>query len=237
MNELKKFLKISKNDIWLLPVTVAIGGLFGSIMSDVVAAFDGGRSSQGIDIIGGILAYSMVIIMSYFVTIVGYGNYFNLVVSMGGTRKSLWRSYVASTVISVFAACIVANLVGRLEMWKIDTFYTYHGYMDRLNPTALRYMLPSAAVTTGFGMLAATLMARYGRKIYAIVYILFIGAVWGTGNILDVDETSGKIAIELNRILGTLADLGLPLYALGVAIMLILFGISYLITRRQQVNV
>lgn len=238
MKALMNQIRLQK-DIYLIGFGI-IGGLFvlGTILHEIILIADG--SAGDVFCMGSMMSVAGIGAAMLFGVPTNMVNVFNYAVSMGRTRRRFFPAYA----LGIFFAALVLEaavvLLHAAERARLRLMYPNLGIDD---PAGImlhwNILLPIALLATTVGVLCGVLIIKFGRMALWIMSILWglvcIGMPRGIEVLLEhPDNPLARLVISGAEWLLSLGAIGL--IVLAAAVCMILLAVSYLLLRRQQVN-
>lgn len=167
-------------------MTTILMGLFGWALMYFVTR--GAPETNGFAGLGGILAAAGLAIYTAIMAIGQMWTGFNLAVSMNSTRKHFFVSYY----LVIFAGAMIGlGMVGIIG-WAEDCFYrgVYQGLSPAVDflPFLRNYGILTMVVLVMVLGFCGTLLLRYGRKVFWVLWAVWMIVVLGLPRIIDAAE-------------------------------------------------
>ncbi len=234
---IRKQLRAQGTDVIWGPVIMLAAGIVGMSIMFAMMKFDvadGEWFCLG-TMLGGIVAafYGFIWISA------GIGFYFNMEVAMGCSRKEFFFSYyltgfVMNGVYAIIMAimCIIENALGRMLYPGMENDIDLLYYI-------IRGGIPAVVVLTVIGGFCGTLVLRYGKKAFWVLWAIWMVLCLGGPRISDAvsdapDSVFGKIGTAVEVLLESVSVNIWILF--GAAIVLACGVADFLMLRRQQVT-
>lgn len=223
-------------DSLMFEIVLMIGSsLIGAVLFQIIVRAD--KSVTSYFALGTFIGCMMLIIYA-FVMAAGVAVYFNTEVSMGCTRKEFFMSYFAVCVIGNIFAVILLVLICRAETTIYDRIYPALGREIDLLPYLLRFGIPAAIGLVVVGVLCGTLVMRFGKKAFWIIWGLWMFGCLGIPRIHEATDEAPKSVFGMigNKAMGMFRGIPVNIWIFAaVAFCLVSFVISFHIIRKQQV--
>lgn len=224
---------------WILMGVLALAGtLFGGIMAYVLRGTEGGIDS--FFPLGVLMGIILTVFYSALSIMTGVGNYFNMEISMGCTRKEFFISYFMVSfiwnvvgVVWLSLLCIAESSLARLAAPGVKQEVDFLPYLwEGGIPAALA--IPMIA-----GFLGALVM-RFGKKAFWIMWAVWMILVLGGPRVADAmeeapDSLYGNIGTALASMVKAVP--GNAWIILGTTVSLACFAGTYILLRKQSVTV
>lgn len=228
-----------QKELYIVGSLLTVGAyLFGMILFDLVAASDDGITT--VVYVGSLMALIIIIVFVFLALGIHLVAMFNYAVGMGRARKSFLPAYTAAAFFLFLVLGLELKLLHFLEGQKIRLMYPLLNWEDPAGAVIRwKYLIGFALAGTAFGMFFGAMIIRFGRAAFVVWWLLVVACCIGGPRLLEAclsnpDHVLAKTVID---VLGALARLGAALApVLLIIVALILFGISFLILRKQQVN-
>lgn len=232
-------IKLQK-DVYLTG-TLIMGSLYlvGMILHDILVALDDTFTTSLY--LGSMMALGGIAVFVFFAVGVHLATMFHYAVAMGCTRKSFLPAYMAATFFSFLMLAVELKLMNFLEGLKLELMYPT---LIQLNPVEAvmqwKCLLGIALVGTALGVLVGSLLIKFGKAAMAVLWIVFMAVCIGGPRLLEFclhhqDNVFAKTLMEVFHALAKLGSAAAPVLIIATAA--VLLGISYLLLRRQQVNI
>lgn len=234
---IRKQLRAQGTDVIWGPVIMLAAGIVGMSIMFAMMKFDvadGEWFCLG-TMLGGIVAafYGFIWISA------GIGFYFNMEVAMGCSRKEFFFSYyltgfVMNGVYAIIMAimCIIENALGRMLYPGMENDIDLLSYI-------IRGGIPAVVVLTVIGGFCGTLVLRYGKKAFWVLWAIWMVLCLGGPRISDAvsdapDSVFGKIGTAVEVLLESVS---VNIWILFGAAIVAACGVAdFLMLRRQQVT-
>lgn len=234
---IRKQLRAQGTDVIWGPVIMLAAGIVGMSIMFAMMKFDvadGEWFCLG-TMLGGIVAafYGFIWISA------GIGFYFNMEVAMGCSRKEFFFSYyltgfVMNGVYAIIMAimCIIENALGRMLYPGMENDIDLLSYI-------IRGGIPVVVVLTVTGGFCGTLVLRYGKKAFWVLWTIWMVLCLGGPRISDAvsdapDSVFGKIGTAVEVLLESVS---VNIWILFGAAIVAACGVAdFLMLRRQQVT-
>lgn len=234
---IRKQLRAQGTDVIWGPVIMLAAGIVGMSIMFAMIKFDiadGEWFCLG-TMLGGIVAafYGFIWISA------GIGFYFNMEVAMGCSRKEFFFSYyltgfVMNGVYAIIMAimCIIENALGRMLYPGMENDIDLLSYI-------IRGGIPVVVVLTVTGGFCGTLVLRYGKKAFWVLWAIWMVLCLGGPRISDAvsdapDSVFGKIGTAVEVLLESVS---VNIWILFGAAIVAACGVAdFLMLRRQQVT-
>lgn len=234
---IRKQLRAQGTDVIWGPVIMLAAGIVGMSIMFAMMKFDvadGEWFCLG-TMLGGIVAafYGFIWISA------GIGFYFNMEVAMGCSRKEFFFSYyltgfVMNGVYAIIMAimCIIENALGRMLYPGMENDIDLLYYI-------IRGGIPAVVVLTVIGGFCGTLVLRYGKKAFWVLWAIWMVLCLGGPRISDAvsdapDSVFGKIGTAVEVLLESVS---VNIWILFGAAIVAACGVAdFLMLRRQQVT-
>lgn len=212
--------------------------LLGIIFHDMIVFADDGFTAT--IYLGSMVALGGMVGCMFFVGGIYLTTMYNYAIAMGRTRKSFLPAYMAATFFNFLVFAVELKLLYLLEGLKLGLMYPT---LERLNPieAALQWkcLLAIALMGTALSVLIGALITKFGKAAWFVLWLAFMAVCIGVPRLLEtflghLDNVFVKAVINLIGAFAKLGSAAVPV--LIVAAAAILFGISYLLLRRQRVN-
>lgn len=220
--------------------TLLMGGLylFGIILYDIIAATDDELTTA--IYLGSIVACGGVLVFVFWAMGMHLVTMFNYAVAMGRTRKGFLPAYMAAAFLSLLALCLEMKLLNFLEGLKLRLMYPM---LESEDPTEFvmrwKCLLAIALIGTAVGIFIGTMFIKFGKAALCVCWIIFMAVCIGGPRLLEVclHHPDNVFAEAVVNVFGALAKQGSAvLPAVIIICAAFLFGISYLLLKRQQVR-
>jgi hypothetical protein len=210
--------------------------IFGMVLVQIimrVAAEDG----DDVFYMGSFLSVmALLMIMLFFAGIVET-NYFGCGISMGCNRRGYWSALTLRLWLLYICLQVEIVLMQHVESWILRLTFPDNP-VDSWGGGVLQwsYILPLALAGVGVSLLNTASMVKYGKKAYIAWYVLYVAACLGVPRLvhwLNVIDNS-----LYDRVVDALAShMDLAPWILGLAVAVIGYADSWLMIRKQQVNI
>lgn len=223
-------------------IALLLGGwIFGVIVMSLVLHFG---KEQEYFYLGTLMAWIFLIFIALIYSAAGIIGRFHVVTAFGRTRKTFFPAQAIVSILFVLAGCLEIELLMQIEKnWYLFAYpdlmleSSQRGVMLSMqNNPVMAYMI----ITVGLSNLIAVLILKYGKKAFWVVWVFWMIGSFTIPPILSgmimrkADSYWGRIGIWITEFL---KGFTYPVMAAGtIAICLLLLGASYLIVRKQQVN-
>ncbi|MEY8331873.1 hypothetical protein AALB53_01920 [Lachnospiraceae bacterium 47-T17] len=238
MKALMNQIRLQK-EIYLIGFGI-MGGLFafGTILHEIIIMADGAAGE--VFCMGSMMSVAGIGAAMLFGVPAHMVNIFNYAISMGRTRRSFFPAY---TVGIFFAAMVLetgAVLLHAAERARLRLMYPHLGIDDPAGSVLhWNILLPIALLATTVGVLCGTLIIKFGKMALWILWTLWVAVCIGMPRGIEtLLEHPDNLMVQMVfcgvKWLYSLTAAGLA--ALAAAVCMILLAVSYLLLRRQQVN-
>ena len=234
---IKKQFQVQWED-WLWMVLVIVGSsAVGQILHWIMIRSD--ETTETCFAMGTVMALMMTVIFLLIMTFSQLATYFNAEISMGCTRLHFYVSYyIFSAAFSVIGVLVVMGL-NLIENQMLEMIYPTLPNEIYFMPYLVKFGLPAAVLLPMVSIFCGALMMRFGRKIFWVMWALYMFAVLGVPAIMEYAEEApntiyGRIGTVIQGILK-----GIPVNAwicLGAVVVLVSFVGSWMLLRKQQVT-
>lgn len=200
---IKKQFSIQWRD-WILMLAFEAGAfLFGFILFSVIMRFSDESTYFAM---GTVMGAMMALIFSVVQSLSGMQIYFNVEISMGMTRKQFLVSYLMTCFCANILNMVLLVGLNALENTLLRTIYA--GLTEEINflPYLIRWAFPAAVLLAVYGGFCGTLLLRFGRKAFWIMWVLWMFGCLGIPKISDAvtenpESVYGKIGVFLGDVL------------------------------------
>lgn len=199
--------------------------LFGEILLAVVIRIAGADNT--VFELGTLLSFVIPLFLMLFLGVTVLAVCFNTGISMGDTRKRLIPMTFIMSYLEYLAVAVIAYLFHYLELWIFRVFYSEMELeLDMASIFRLKYILPVCLALVAVQAIFGTLLLKYGKSAFWILYAIYMVAVVGFPRLLHgpVWQMFGRITEE-----GILIGV-----TVGSALLIL---VSYFMLRKQQVQV
>jgi hypothetical protein len=225
--------KVKKKD-WLNYAGVILGlFVFGVVLAQVIMHMDVVESEDDLFCLGTCIDLVALGTMMTFLMAIPEVSGFNYGISLGCTRKSYWpaaalRLFVMYVLLQM-EIMLLQYLEGRILKLTWPAYFTE----DLAHLLDWSFVLPLALTGTGLNLLLAASMIKFGKIAYFFWYILFVAACIGIPRLID--RLDPRI---LDAFVDALTGHAAQTFLLfGAVVAIVCYVVSYLMIRRQQVNV
>jgi hypothetical protein len=209
--------------------------IFGMIMFQVIMVL-AADEGDGTFYMGSMMSVMMLVLLMVFLMSITQVAFFNYSISMGRIRKYYWPALALESfllyVLLELEILLLEPVEGRILA------LTWPG-RDPEGPSGIlgwSLVLPMALAGVGCTLLCTAVMIKFGRAAYFAWYILFVAACVGVPRLIEsVDLESHPVFAQIVDAIALHWQLAFLLG--GAAIAVICYAASYLMIRRQQVNI
>ncbi len=236
MGMITKVMKLRLPELVGILIIQCIAFLVGTVILHVVMHFDPSESFE----IATLLAAMIVVFVGVAMGMVYYERNFNLAISMGVTRKDYITGYILSTIMIEGIAVIVLYIMHWIEKFEIRLFYSASAQEVGIEKVLDgKYVLPIIILFIGITVLFGALAMRFGKKIYVIIYFLWIMMCILPGRLSDAYEEGRttiftQIADAISNIFRQIPQFGLLL--LPIIVSIICMCIAVFLAKKQSVE-
>lgn len=234
---IKKQFQVQLAD-WLWIVLVIIGAnVFGQILHLVIIKTD--ETAETSFAMGTFFALVVTLIVLLITAFSQLGTYFNVEISMGFTRLHFFISYYVFCVIFSLAGVLAVMLINLLENRILEIAYPSLPNEIYFMPYLIKYGFPAAVLLPIVAIFCGVLMLRFGRKVFWVIWVIYMLAALGIPTIMDHAETApeslyGRIGIMC---IGLFEKIPVNVWVcLGIVLVIVSFAGSWLLLRKQQVT-
>lgn len=223
-------------DSLMYEIVLIIGsGLIGAVLFQIIMRTDKSITSY---VSLGTLIGCMIAVIYTFIMSAGMPIYFNLEVSMGCTRKEFFLTYFAVCVMENIFALIFLAILCRIE----NTIYArvYPALSGKINllPYLFKFGIPAAIGLVIVGGLCGTLVMRFGKKAFWIIW-----GLWMVGGIAipqiheaQTEAPNSVFGIIGNKAMGMFRGIPGNIWIFAAVIFcLVSFAVNFYLIRKQQV--
>lgn len=223
MRELKKQWSMRWDEVLLILGAEAGSFLFGEILIAIAVNI---ANSETVLEMGTLLSLAIPLFLMLFMGVGVLAVCFNTGISMGDTRKRLISMTFAMSFLEYLMMAGIAYLLHHLELWILRVFYA--GMENEVNLEAIfrfKYILPVCLVMVAVQAFFGTLVLKFGKSAFWIIWIIYMVAVVGLPRFAN--GAAAKMTVRMTES-GVLAGM-----AAGSAVFII---VSYFLLRKQQVQ-
>lgn len=237
ISTIKKQIAVTWRD-WLVMSAILLGcAVFGKILFAITAYFD--KETVSYFPLATVLISIVAVMYGGIMAAVQISMCFNIEVAMGCTRKHYFCSfYIASFVGNLISYVLILG-VNVLENAMNKTLYpTWASEIDTL-PYILKWGIPALVLVTIIGGLCGTLMMRFGKIAFWIMWAIWMIGCIGGPQISDaVEEAPDSVYGRIGLAIGAGLSL-VPVNAwicVGVLAGVLSLAGAWFIIRKQQVT-
>ncbi len=235
---IKKQIRVQWENWMVCLIIILGGGIAGEVLFRVIRAFVAEEAKEFIPV-GTVMAAALAIIFLGIIGIMSLEMYFNLEISMGCTRGRFFVSY--------YLNCLTVNLMGaglvvltamaenQIGLW----LYPDLEKSVNLLPYLLRWSVPAAIFLSVFSVLWGALGMRFGKKIYWLLWGLWMLLSIGGPRIVEaVEEAPDSIFGRFGALLAAIVKVvpGSAWLTGCIVFCIVGFVAAYGMLRRQQVT-
>lgn len=232
--------KLYLPELYQMLVIMSVCEVVGIVLVRIIMSVD--PTVEGYAMLGTFLAMLLGMFVTVISCIFSYGTKFNLAVSMGCTRKEFFFAHWIGTILIVLIEIAALLIFGLLEtgLGKImyNTFLS-----EELN--LLPYLMNDKVIIAlllfvpEIGIFVGSLVMKYQMKafwvLWAIWMIFFLGCVKISE--LISEDPEGKLADVVSGVFSFFKEMTGPvLVLLFLVIFAVMFGISAILVRKQEVR-
>lgn len=172
-NTLKQYFKVEGENIGASCAFLLIGGAVGMILTGLILRLEDVEKGAPM---GSLIAAIVTVILLVFLGITDLPRKFNLMVSMGKTRKDLILSNYVFEIVKTAVYLVLLSLISRFEVWLYRIFYPEIEYAFMMH-TVMEKPAVFIGIMVGLPvliMLFGALFMRYGQKFYWVFWVLWM---------------------------------------------------------------
>lgn len=233
--------KLYLPELYQMLVIMLIGEVFGIVLVRIIMSVD--PTVEGYAVLGVFIAMLLGMLVTVISCIFSYGAKFNLAVSLGCTRKEFFFAHWTGTILLVLIEIAALLIFGLLETGLGKIMYANTFLSEELNP--LPYLMNDKVIIAlllfvpAIGIFVGSLLMKFQMKAFWVLWgvwmILFLGGVKVSE--LVSENPNGKLANVVSGVFSFFKGMTGPvLVLLLLVIFAVMFGISAILVRKQEVR-
>lgn len=215
-------------------------GLF--LFGELMMAFSvyGLKDHSSVFPLGTLLALMIPAMLMIFFGMSSLPIYFNLVISMGTTRRRLLPALFAFSILENLLCAWIVNLFCLLENWIFRTAYAgIESELDLSFVFQWKYIFTICMVVVALNTLMGALCLKYGKKVFTLFWFLFMAVFIGGTRISKLlEHGSDHLFIRICRkaleLFCGFSESGIIIFVIFISMGLM--AAAYRILCRQQVE-
>lgn len=234
----KKQFQVQMAD-WIWMIVVIVGAnIFGQVIHGIMIRTD--KTPETCFALGTVMSLMMVLIFLLITTFSQLTTYFNVEISMGCTRWHFFISYYIFCAIFGVASVFICMGLNLLENKILEILYPTLPNEIYFMPYLVKYGIVAAALIPMVSIFCGTLMMRYGRKVFWVIWAIYMFAVLGVPSILEhAEEAPNTLYGRIGTVvIGIFGKIPVSVWiCLGGIVVVVSFVGSWMLLRKQQVTV
>lgn len=234
---IKKQFQVQVMD-WLWMILVIIGAnIFGQVLHGIMIRTD--EAPETCFAMGTIISLMLVLMFLIVMAFSQLVTYFNAEISMGCTRLHFFVSYYVVCAVFGVVGIFIAMGLNLLENRILEVLYPALPNEIYFMPYLIKYGIVAAVLIPMVSIFCGALMMRYGRKVFWVIWGIYMLAVLAVPSILDHAETApntlyGRIGTVM---IGIFGNIPVSVWVcLGAVVVIVSFVGSWILLRKQQVT-
>lgn len=229
-----------QKDLYLTGGLVMLGMyVFGTILHDIIMV--AGDEMTSVFYMGSMMAMTGLFMMMFFFAGIHMVTVFNYAVAMGQSRKRFVPAYMMATFLTLFVLGVLLKLLHVLEGARLGLMFPGLIREDITGPvTQWKYLLAFVLVGTAISVLLGATIIKFGKAAFWVWWALLMLVCIGGPRLFHYlgeyypDGEMMKLVMKAIELVTAHAQLVVTVSVIGVTV--ILLGGSYLLLRKQQVN-
>lgn len=228
-----------QRDIYIIGLGTTIGlFVLGTILHEVIWRLDAANTE--VVCMGSMMSAMGILVALVFGVAPHLVNGYNSAISLGRTRKGFFPAYTLSVFVTALALEAVVLCLHFLERLRLRLMYPGLGIDDPMaNVLNWDILLVVALLGTTLGVFIGSVITKFGKIALWIFWLLWAAVCIGSPRAVELmfhypDSAVTKLLLRAALWIFGLGEAGLILLALVVAA--VILSVSYLLLRKQQVN-